>query len=111
MIAMSDPIRPDRYSKRGKRTFTSKPREEMIPESGFSYVDPPTGIRFSFSLVENGQGDKYWSASATRTVNGEKKSVTVYAGTENTMLQRWDETVQSCRRKAIDAGFLADDGG
>jgi hypothetical protein len=63
-----------------------------------------TELRFSFCLVENGQGKEQWSAPITRTVDGTRKSAVVYAGTPNTLIDRWETTMDRLREKAREIG-------
>lgn len=75
-----------------------------VPDTNFSVIDPVTELRFSFCLVENGQGKEQWSASITRTVDGTRKSAVVYAGTPNTLIDRWETTMNRLREKAREIG-------
>jgi hypothetical protein len=99
------PVRgPAGYSKRGIPTFQGKPRRGEVPDTNFSVIDPVTELRFSFCLVENGQGKEQWSASITRTVDGTRESAVVYAGTPNTLIDRWETTMDRLREKAREIG-------
>jgi hypothetical protein len=99
-------IRPGtrRIQQTGNPDLPGKPRRGEVPDTNFSVIDPVTELRFSFCLVENGQGKEQWSASITRTVDGTRKSAVVYAGTPNTLIDRWETTMDHLREKAREIG-------